>query len=415
MTLTRAFRQVHDNLSSFGVRVTAAKIARRLANRLSRRHAGRGLPRSLHVETAMCCNLSCEYCVLRKAWHGDRLMPLERFKALEPWLRGLDTLCLSGLAEPLMNPQLGECIAFARAVSPRVVVSIMTNATLLDQHWCETLVASGLDTLGFSIDSADHDANASIRHGSERSTVLDNVRRLVAVRAQTRSRTPDIFAITVLQRKNYRDLPGVVDAVAEAGVRRLEVNTMEPFDEALLDDALLEERLIPDDLADTLQRTRETARRAGVHLRLAAFAPSRPSCFRAETPMILANGDVVPCAALAYERDCFYAVNESGQVERVRRHCGSRLFGNVFERSFAGIWGSEEYRVFREAVGRGQFPPECRECLIKHDIVCVTGDGDPGRAIRGIRRAATSVRPGSCPAPRSCAESSAPPRGTSPG
>ena len=65
----------------------------------------RNIPRQLHIETTNFCNLSCEYCVLRKNVAVKTTMKLSEFKLLMPYIKFSDAVALSGLAEPLMNKE----------------------------------------------------------------------------------------------------------------------------------------------------------------------------------------------------------------------------------------------------------------------------------------------------------------------
>ena len=68
---------------------------------------------------------------------------------------GTRTLVITG-GEPFIHPDLFEAVAAAKARG--LAVNITTNGTLIDKRW-EELIASGVDSLSFSIDGmgASHD------------------------------------------------------------------------------------------------------------------------------------------------------------------------------------------------------------------------------------------------------------------
>lgn len=69
---------------------------------------------------------------------------------------------------------------------------------------------------------------------------------------------------------------------------------------------------------------------------------------------MLAQGDVVPCHAMA-----------PGYSTEERR----RIFGNVRKKSLGEIWDQEDFKEFRYRVLKGDFPGECTGCECKAYLV----------------------------------------------
>ncbi|HWR59188.1 MAG TPA: SPASM domain-containing protein, partial [Thermodesulfovibrionales bacterium] len=77
-------------------------------------------------------------------------------------------------------------------------------------------------------------------------------------------------------------------------------------------------------------------------------------CFFMERAVVLGQGDVVPCHAMA-----------PGYCTKGK----SRIFGNVRKKALKDIWEQEDFREFRHRVLTGDFPVECTGCECKAYLV----------------------------------------------
>lgn len=109
------------------------------------------------------CNSRCEYCA-----YGDpravqqRDMPYEHLvvKIKELAELGVRSLCLSG-GEPMLRRDLPELVRYA--VDVGMVVTVITNATLLDISRAQEMHLAGLTTLVLSFDSIKDEVYKRIR------------------------------------------------------------------------------------------------------------------------------------------------------------------------------------------------------------------------------------------------------------
>ena len=351
-----------------GVAATAAEVATRVAGRIRSGDA----PSAVHVEVSNCCNLHCEYCVLDEASHGRKIMSDEMFDSLLPALADARRIDLSGLAEPLMNTRFTGMLARARAAAPRAHIAMCTNATLLTREISEQLVEHGLDELVFSLDGVDPAQVDAVRRGGSLDAVLENIRALQTVKKERGSRRPVLSATVVLQKENLAQLPAVVRLAAELGCEGVSVNGLEPYSSALVEHAVWADPDALPGLAAVLREAQAAAKEAGIELRLPALSPQAPLCPQVSRPIVLADGNVVPCSVLAYERLSLLAVDEAGDIVPGHGATEPLSFGTVGEGGLAAVWNDEAYRAFRQRVRAGDFPPECRSCLMKHDVICAT-------------------------------------------
>jgi len=312
-------------------------------------------------------------------------MGFSEFKLLGPYLKYMHGVSLSGLAEPLLNKNISDFISYIKKENNSCVVSIFTNATLLTEDISHELVDSKLDRISFSIDSFDPDVNDSIRKNSSLSKILDNLKLLNEIKKQKGSVAPHLFPTTVLQKKNYKHLPGIVKTVAELGIKQLDVNGLEPYTEDYTNNVLWYPPITPGNLVDVFRESLKIAQQEGVLLRLAHLIPVKPYCDDVKIPIILPNGDVIPCSVMGYDRDCLFRIDDNNQIIREKGKNKKKVFGNVFEEGFEEVWFKKEYVSFRNKVLNNKFPEECKNCLIKNKIICVRDDCSPSAIILDLQ------------------------------
>lgn len=369
MALNQTYRKARTYLRAHGVAATAAEAARRAVRRASMGE----LPASVHVEISNVCNLHCEYCILDQGAQGDKVMGEATFAALLPYLKSARRVDVSGIAEPLMNARWPETVRAIRSVAPRAHIAMCSNATLLTREKSGILVDSTLDELVFSLDGVDPAVIDDIRKGGSLSSMLDNVRALQAIKHERNSPTPELSATVVLQRATVEQFPDTIRLAAELGVASIAVNGLEPYSAGVIEQPVWTDPAIAEYLPDILARAERAAAETGITVRLPWMQPLMPAvCPQVHRPMVLADGAVVPCSVLTYERPSLLQVTGDGHIVRTDAVTPRVTFGSVKEHSLKEIWTSEEYRSFRRKVSTGAFPSTCDTCLLKHGVICPT-------------------------------------------
>jgi MoaA/NifB/PqqE/SkfB family radical SAM enzyme len=333
-----------------------------------------GYPRNLHIETTSQCNLNCAYCMLREKFPGRGMMSLGQFEHLRPCFRHAEGVSLSGIAEPLLNRDLGRCIEIVKEENPDCSVSIFTNATLLDEKRAGEMMEAGLDMLAFSLDGTAGENVDPFRRPGGFDKALHNIRVLNEKKVRKGTPGPRLCATMVLHQANYGLLPEVVELAAELGVETLDVNGLEPYSEDMRDAPLWTPGSMPDDFLPLLEAAAKAAGRLPVKVRITSMHPERPRCDEPLTPTVLPNGDVTPCAVLAYDRPSFFRVDGGLKVRGSAGTVGRRIFGNAMKSGLRAVVKSPEYREFSRKVLAGSFPPDCARCLVKHKLICVRSE-----------------------------------------
>jgi MoaA/NifB/PqqE/SkfB family radical SAM enzyme len=347
----------------------------------------KGFPRDLHIEVSNVCNLDCEYCKLKDEMTAKFIMTPETFALLKPHLKYVRSIALSGLAEPLLNKHLVRFIREIKSESPRCLVALVTNATLLTTKLCTDLVEAGLDYIDFSIDGVDDEVVDPIRRGSSLKKVIANIRVFKQVKDAMGSPSPVMMSTLVLQAKNYRQLPQVIELAAELGCQGVNVNGLEPYDDEMARVTFMGAHNAPDDLPEILEQALRKAQQAKIELTFPSFFPLESHCDYYKKPIIMANGDVTPCAVMAYRRGSRLKVDESAQLVPVQDVTEPLIMGNIKEKSFDAIWFSDKYKQFRHAMKSGVFPATCDNCLLKHGLTCTQKTVSPHASVATLAKA----------------------------
>ena len=132
-----------------------------------------------NIEITTFCNFSCRYCARTILRSNDEIMSRKLYEELLDLLPSAYRITLVGLGEPLLHPQLEEFIALAKIRGRRV--GLVTNAQLLDEKRSEEILAAGLDSIIFSLDSVDPKQLSELRFGANLTEIEANIRSFCAL------------------------------------------------------------------------------------------------------------------------------------------------------------------------------------------------------------------------------------------
>jgi Fe-coproporphyrin III synthase len=154
------------------------------------------------------CNLRCISCSYRNAAPGE--LTLDEIDRLARTLKslGLRHIVFSG-GEPLLRKDFPQiCTLFE---SPHVRQTLLTNGLLLEKRFPE--VGRFFGELILSVDGPDGETHNAIRGVDSFAQIVKGIRTAVASGREMR-----ISIRTVIQKKNFRSLPGMVSFARELGV-----------------------------------------------------------------------------------------------------------------------------------------------------------------------------------------------------
>jgi radical SAM protein with 4Fe4S-binding SPASM domain len=182
-----------------------------------------GLPYAVQIEITTKCNLRCEMCYRSKEQAGavNSDMSLDFFKSIVSRLRyPARHVTLVGLGEPLLHPQLFSIIRSAKERG--LLVSLISNFTLLDRDKSLSLINSGLDFLFVSFDSSTKSVFEKIRTGACFEEIIDNVKLFVKTKEEVKAKTPLFFFKSTVSRRNSEEIRQLIHLAESLGVEGID-------------------------------------------------------------------------------------------------------------------------------------------------------------------------------------------------
>jgi MoaA/NifB/PqqE/SkfB family radical SAM enzyme len=308
----------------------------------------RGRPfEAFQIEVTSRCTLRCRMCpktALADCWSGLDLS-WEAFQRIACFFGLTKHVHLQGWGEPFLHPRLFDMITAAKSAGCRV--GLTTNGVLLDLEAGTRLFHLHLDLLAVSFAGATQETHESIRIGSHFLTILENVRRFLALRDQQKDRTPKVEIFFLMTRTNLSELPLAVDLAASLGVDELVATNLDYVLTPEHDDLkAFGHPLLRDAFVRILDEARERAQRIGLAFRTYPLDREEMAVCEADPTRILfisCDGSVSPCTYMGLV----------GQSDIPRRFDGQTLtvprlqFGNILDQGLLEVWGSPAYRDFR--------------------------------------------------------------------
>ena len=146
-------------------------------------------PYSIVIDPSNLCNFKCSFCptgdeeLLKKNRRPRGNMPLSLFQKVIDDISGfrdsLKALWLVKDGEPLMNPDFGKMIRYAKERKISEIIKTTTNASLLDRGRSVELIESGLDYIRISIEQVTDEGYQRItRNYSDYARIRRNVETL---------------------------------------------------------------------------------------------------------------------------------------------------------------------------------------------------------------------------------------------
>ncbi|MFC1561512.1 radical SAM protein [candidate division KSB1 bacterium] len=351
----------------------------------------RDFPKRIQIEISNICNLDCIYCTLKDNMPDKATMSQETFSRILPYMKYMRGVSFCGNAEALMNKNVSSFIRQIKKKSKGVYISIFTNAELLTEKYSREFIEYGLDSLVFSIDGVKPELVDSVRKKGSLETILSNIERLQRIKEETGSKLPIVSATLVMYKKNYKQIPDVLRLLRKIGVLRLNVNGLEPYSESFLDEILWNDPSTFPEIIEVLNESVTIAKELGIELLVANLIPQSGNCTETEIPIILANGDVVPCSVLSYPRPGYYSVSDENCPVRTENYKKQLIFGNINVNTLHEIWFDPDYVDFRQKVVSKEFPKVCRNCLVKHRFICVRPEWSVNSVLNELAKAVSVV------------------------
>ncbi|OAG28274.1 radical SAM protein [Thermodesulfatator autotrophicus] len=166
--------------------------------------------KKIQIEVTSLCNLNCTYCLKKyQEIIPEHLSPKNFEKILEQY--PVQEFVLYGFGEPLLHPQIEDLLDMTKAKGK---VFLLTNGTLTSKI---KTVAQKVDSLGFSVDSI----SKSKFRGLVFQEILNTIEKL--------AETVPVKLSTVLSTENVNDFLSLVTWAGERGID-VSASNLVPYD-----------------------------------------------------------------------------------------------------------------------------------------------------------------------------------------
>jgi len=290
------------------------------------------------IEPTTRCNLSCPICCGRHMQQAD--LDYETFKEIISKLPNLKEVLLQGEGEPLLHKDFFLMVKHLKSLG--IMVSTITNGTLLTHEMSQRLIASGIDDVGISLDTLDQQAMDKIKPDICVKLLVRNIAVLSSVNypglkprgffhAPSLNRKTRLGMVSNVFRDNADETTKLIDFAVENNldyVIRKPLLKMEYYSRHY--SSAVASRLIPQ---EEDKEAKSYAKNKGVELIV-----SGRGCWRiSQSIFINVKGNVTPCC---YMKDL--------------------SFGNILKNTLPEI--IKHYKHVRTSLQTGHIPQECLGC-----------------------------------------------------
>jgi wyosine [tRNA(Phe)-imidazoG37] synthetase (radical SAM superfamily) len=148
---------------------------------------------------------------------GD--MPLSLVRQICDQLKAKNTrsIVIEGSGEPFLNPDILEIISTIKAAG--FSLTILTNGTLLDRSVTQFLIEKQVDVVKVSLWANSVEGYVENHPGVDPDNfrkVIDGLNFFASLKAERKSRFPEVWIHNPINRYNFRSLHAMVDLAIKA-------------------------------------------------------------------------------------------------------------------------------------------------------------------------------------------------------
>lgn len=317
----------------------------------------KNLPTHVQIEITTFCNMDCLSCGRRYLVDKGHHMLFDDFKCIYNQIKPKN-INLSGLGEPLLNPEIFKMIEYCRINGS--VVNFPTNLSLSEKI-IEKLVDTQIDQLKVSIDASTPEMFRMVRRSEKFNILLRNIRLINRIKKEKGFKKPEIRFNFALQKYNIDELPKLLTLAKELEVSTIYIQYLNYFSVEKEKEELCGFNL--QKLREILNISEQIARNNGIKTNISnwkrnmnryynkmlpkdQFVPNNIKCnFPWVSTFIDVYGNVKPCPTFVWERN-------------------AKSLGNCLEQPFRKIWNSEPNKKLRWELKRNiRSNPICKRCV----------------------------------------------------
>lgn len=303
-------------------------------------------PPCIEIEVTTRCNMKCIMCEHTYWNEKGRDMSFEEFKGIVDQFPKLKWIGLTGIGESFLNKDFLKMLRYVKSKS--IFVELYDTFYFVDEKIARELVEMGVDRIDMSIDAATNETYEKIRIGSNFERVINNFKTLVRLKKEMNAHFPELGFHYIVLKSNVNEIPQFIELANSLGagenIKIFFSRTLHEFEE--IKDKAMD---IPEEIIRAAEKkARELGIRVAWNKDVPKIKPPISQCTVWIMPFIFVTGHVIPCCA--------------GNEANLREFQKKYSLGNVFEKSFKGIWHSEKYTRLRRMIHEGRVPIQCKNC-----------------------------------------------------
>jgi MoaA/NifB/PqqE/SkfB family radical SAM enzyme len=341
-------------------------------------------PTKLTLPVADRCDLKCIMCgfVLNPKQYQLKLTEeaYRRLKVLFPYLEKIELVGAELYPEPEDSPSVTDRVVQWARQNKHLKLSGFSHGMNIGPRRAVDIVDK-FDVLSLSLDSDRKETFESIRQGADFERFLSNVRQIVEEkkrRGLIPNDMPFLQFTAVIMRRNYMDLPRLVNLVSELGGVFLSIRPLQKDVDEKSWEAIKEEDILSDSegcikFLEILKKSQKVADELG--LTLHDQTQDKIAAVFSKTPSLPS-----PKRKMKYCDEPWYHffVRSNGVV--TFDFCSRKILGDINEDSVEDIWNSKAARAERSLFMDGFYGHCYRGCRKGFETGMFT------REKRGLRR-----------------------------
>lgn len=170
------------------------------------------------------CNLKCVFCSRTVTDNYRNVKELKK----DRWLKiideaeslGVEFIDIAGGGEPFFILDTTKSM-MQRIKEHKMRGSVTTNGTLITESIARNIVEIGWENINFSIDGPYPELNDKLRGKGTFKKATDTIKKLNAYKKELGKNTPDIAINTVLIKRNYKLIQGIIELALNLKIDRV--------------------------------------------------------------------------------------------------------------------------------------------------------------------------------------------------
>jgi MoaA/NifB/PqqE/SkfB family radical SAM enzyme len=253
----------------------------------------RPAPQAVYLEPYFGCNFRCFCCIHGSEHHiePEQLSP-SIFEKIKPVIGQVRHVLITGLGEPLLNPNILDYLGYLREQSKSYYLT--TNGSLINEALIDVLTKSQSE-LSVSLDAGDRETYQRVRHPDYWPRIIAALKRIAQMRAERNSKFPLTYLTFRIDAMNLSSLVQVPDLCEDLAIDAVKLHwTMLP--RQYRDYCLFNDK---GEVAETLNAVSSELQQRGIGVQGEAIFGKHSSGCWAMSPIMFvgATGEVAACCS----------------------------------------------------------------------------------------------------------------------